>query len=79
MCLRHSSQSTWFFDARREHARKRSDQRAGAYAPPLGASPLPGLFLVGGSAHPGGGLPLVLLSAEITAGLVGPAGQSPRR
>ena len=28
-------------------------------------SPLEGLFLVGGSAHPGGGLPLVGLSAEI--------------
>ena len=36
-------------------------------------SPVPGLFLVGGSAHPGGGLPLVGLSAAIVAGLVGPA------
>ena len=35
--------------------------------------PVPGLFLVGGSAHPGGGLPLVGLSAEIVAGLVGRA------
>jgi phytoene dehydrogenase-like protein len=34
---------------------------------------VPGLFLVGGSAHPGGGLPLVTLSAEIVAGLVGAA------
>ncbi|MCW2510328.1 MAG: Phytoene desaturase, partial [Modestobacter sp.] len=40
---------------------------------PGNAAPLPGLFLVGGSAHPGGGLPLVTLSAEIVAGLVGPA------
>jgi phytoene dehydrogenase-like protein len=32
-----------------------------------------GLYLVGGSAHPGGGIPLVLLSAQIVAGLVGPA------
>ena len=32
-----------------------------------------GLFLVGGSSHPGGGLPLVALSAEIVAGLIGPA------
>jgi phytoene dehydrogenase-like protein len=32
-----------------------------------------GLYLVGGSSHPGGGLPLVTLSAEIVAGLVGPA------
>jgi phytoene dehydrogenase-like protein len=30
-------------------------------------SPLKGLYLVGGSAHPGGGLPLVGLSAEIVS------------
>lgn len=36
-------------------------------------SPVPGLFLVGGSAHPGGGLPLVGLSAEIVANLIGRA------
>lgn len=36
-------------------------------------SPVPGLFLVGGSAHPGGGLPLVGLSAAIVAELLGPA------
>ena len=29
-----------------------------------------GLYLVGGSTHPGGGIPLVLLSGRITAGLV---------
>ncbi|GAA4703060.1 phytoene desaturase family protein [Pseudonocardia yuanmonensis] len=40
---------------------------------PANRSPVPGLYLVGGSAHPGGGLPLVLRSAEITAGLIGPA------
>jgi phytoene desaturase len=44
-----------------------------AFLRPANAAPLPGLFLVGGSAHPGGGLPLVTLSAEIVAGLVGPA------
>ncbi len=44
-----------------------------AFLRPANASPLPGLFLVGGSAHPGGGLPLVAFSAEIVAGLVGPA------
>jgi phytoene desaturase len=44
-----------------------------AFLRPGNASPVPGLFLVGGSAHPGGGLPLVLLSAEIVAGLVGRA------
>jgi phytoene desaturase len=36
-------------------------------------SPVPGLFLVGGSAHPGGGLPLVGMSAAIVADLIGPA------
>ncbi|MBI3429546.1 MAG: phytoene desaturase [Actinobacteria bacterium] len=36
-------------------------------------SPLSGLFCVGGSAHPGGGLPLVGISAEIVANAVGPA------
>ncbi|MBJ7453039.1 MAG: phytoene desaturase, partial [Blastococcus sp.] len=44
-----------------------------AFLRPANASPVPGLFLVGGSAHPGGGLPLVTLSAEIVAGLVGSA------
>lgn len=44
-----------------------------AFLRPANASPVPGLFLVGGSSHPGGGLPLVTLSAEIVAGLVGPA------
>ena len=36
-------------------------------------SPLQGLYCVGGSAHPGGGLPLVAISAEIVADLVGRA------
>ncbi len=40
---------------------------------PANRGPLGGLYLVGGSAHPGGGLPLVLKSAEITAALVGDA------
>ncbi|MEX0658176.1 MAG: phytoene desaturase family protein [Egibacteraceae bacterium] len=44
-----------------------------AFLRPANRSPVAGLFLVGGSAHPGGGLPLVLLSARIVAGLVGPA------
>src|SRR4051812_9736352 len=44
-----------------------------AFLRPANAAPVRGLFLVGGSAHPGGGLPLVALSAEIVAGLVGPA------
>ncbi len=37
------------------------------------ATDVPGLFCVGGSAHPGGGLPLVSLSAKIVAELVGAA------
>ncbi|MDX6255689.1 MAG: hypothetical protein QOJ11_2023 [Frankiales bacterium] len=44
-----------------------------AFLRPANASAIKGLFLVGGSAHPGGGLPLVTLSARIVAGLVGPA------
>ncbi|SDX79094.1 phytoene desaturase [Modestobacter sp. DSM 44400] len=44
-----------------------------AFLRPGNAAALPGLFLVGGSAHPGGGLPLVTLSAQIVAGLIGPA------
>ncbi|BEP15458.1 phytoene desaturase family protein [Acidothermaceae bacterium B102] len=44
-----------------------------AFLRPANASGVTGLFLVGGSSHPGGGLPLVTLSAKIVAGLVGPA------
>jgi phytoene dehydrogenase-like protein len=42
-----------------------------AFARPANQSPLPGLYLVGGSTHPGGGLPLVGMGAEITAELIG--------
>ena len=45
-----------------------------AFLRPANRSPLPGLFLVGGSAHPGGGLPLVAMSAQIVSDLVGRAG-----
>ncbi len=41
-----------------------------AFLRPANRSPVPGLFLVGGSSHPGGGLPLVLLSAAITSALI---------
>ena len=34
-------------------------------------SPVKGLFCVGGSAHPGGGLPLVGMSAELVADAIG--------
>lgn len=44
-----------------------------AFLRPANRSPVPGLFLVGGSAHPGGGLPMVLMSAAITADLIGRA------
>lgn len=43
---------------------------------PANRSPVPGLYLVGGSAHPGGGIPLVLMSAEIVADLIGPVEKS---
>lgn len=44
-----------------------------AFLRPANRSPVHGVFLVGGSAHPGGGLPLVGLSAAIVADLVGRA------
>ena len=47
---------------------------AGGLLHPANRGPLPGLFLVGGSVHPGGGLPMVALSAEIVAAQIGPAG-----
>jgi len=37
--------------------------------PPIRSSVIPNLFFVGGTTHPGGGLPLVLLSAEIAVRL----------
>jgi phytoene desaturase len=40
---------------------------------PANRTPVRGLFLVGGSTHPGGGLPMVTLSAEIVARQIGPA------
>ena len=40
---------------------------------PANGSPVPGLFLVGGSAHPGGGLPLVGMGAELVAEAIGRA------
>jgi phytoene desaturase len=46
---------------------------AAAFLRPANAGPVPGLFLVGGSAHPGGGIPLVLQSAALVADLVGRA------
>jgi phytoene desaturase len=45
---------------------------------PPNRGPVAGLYLVGGSVHPGGGLPLVALSAEIVAATIGPAVASRR-
>ncbi|HEX2300572.1 MAG TPA: phytoene desaturase family protein, partial [Pseudonocardiaceae bacterium] len=50
-----------------------SNGPAAAFLRPANRSRVPGLFLVGGSAHPGGGLPLVAQSAAIVARLVGRA------
>ncbi|MFL6183013.1 MAG: phytoene desaturase family protein [Actinomycetes bacterium] len=50
-----------------------SNSRRSAFMRPANRSPITGLFLVGGSAHPGGGLPLVGMSAAIVAELIGPA------
>jgi phytoene dehydrogenase-like protein len=46
---------------------------AGGLLRPANRGPVRGLFLVGGSVHPGGGLPMVTLSAEIVAAEIGPA------
>ncbi|MBT0568690.1 NAD(P)/FAD-dependent oxidoreductase [Williamsia sp. CHRR-6] len=44
-----------------------------AFLRPANRSPFDGLFLVGGSSHPGGGLPLVMMSAKIVADEIGQA------
>jgi len=41
-----------------------------AFARPSNRGSVPGLYLVGGSSHPGGGLPLVATSARIVADMV---------
>ncbi|WP_030239954.1 phytoene desaturase family protein [Streptomyces sp. NRRL S-350] len=46
---------------------------SGWWLKPANESPVPGLYLVGGNAHPGGGLARVGMSACITAGLIGPS------
>lgn len=47
-----------------------SNGRRAAFLRPANRGALPGLYLAGGSSHPGGGLPLVALSGAIAAGLV---------
>ncbi|TCB97918.1 phytoene desaturase [Micromonospora zingiberis] len=46
---------------------------AGGLLRPANRGPVHGLWLVGGSSHPGGGLPMVTLSAQIVAEEIGPA------
>lgn len=50
-----------------------SNGASAAFLRPSNASPIQGLYLVGGSAHPGGGLPLVGMSADIVATLIAEA------
>lgn len=45
--------------------------RLAAFRRPGNRGPVRGLYLVGGSVHPGGGLPLVVLGSRIVADLVG--------
>jgi phytoene desaturase len=47
-----------------------SNGKRAAFARPGNIGPVHGLYLVGGSTHPGGGLPLVLTGARIVADLV---------
>ena len=47
-----------------------SNGRRAAFTRPPNRGRRPGLYLVGGSSHPGGGLPLVALSAKIVAAMV---------
>ncbi len=48
-----------------------SNSRMAAFLrPPNRASGIPNLYFVGGSVHPGGGIPLVLLSARLVARLI---------
>jgi phytoene dehydrogenase-like protein len=42
-----------------------SNGRKAAFRRPNNRGPLKGLYLVGGSSHPGGGLPMVAISARI--------------
>ncbi|MFM8416867.1 MAG: phytoene desaturase family protein, partial [Actinomycetota bacterium] len=47
-----------------------SNGRSAAFRRPAIRGPLRGLYLVGGSTHPGGGLPLVTISARIATNLI---------
>ncbi len=58
-----------------------SDGRRSAFVRPANRGTVPGLYLVGGSSHPGGGLPLVTISARIVADMIATdlATRGPRR
>ena len=56
-----------------------SDGPAAAFLRPRTRSAVGGLVRVGGSAHPGGGLPMVLLGARVAADVVGPARRGSRQ
>ncbi|MGA9276813.1 phytoene desaturase family protein [Ilumatobacter sp.] len=47
-----------------------SNGKRAAFARPANRGTKPGLYLVGGSSHPGGGLPLVATSARIVADMI---------
>ena len=47
-----------------------SDGRRAAFVRPSNRGAVPGLYLVGGSSHPGGGLPLVATSARIVSEMI---------
>jgi phytoene desaturase len=48
-----------------------SNGKRAAFVRPANRGPRRGLYLVGGSSHPGGGLPLVTMSAGIVAAMIG--------
>jgi phytoene desaturase len=56
-----------------------SDGRRAAFVRPANRGSRRGLYLVGGSSHPGGGLPLVTISARIVAEMVAADLGEPRR
>jgi phytoene desaturase len=47
-----------------------SNGRRAAFVRPANRGAVPGLYLVGGSSHPGGGLPLVAIGARIVADMI---------
>ena len=47
-----------------------SNGKRAAFARPANRGAKAGLYLVGGSSHPGGGLPLVTTSARIVADMI---------